>query len=269
MGLTPADYKKMLQVNRRELTEFLSRISLDADAKAQINKNNEETMNLFENFNMGPSNMDMNCNFEIAVVNSNGSPVKGSVGLCASPIKGSTGISNSFSPVKTINSSMSNGDALRFPDRVFALNSMSEHNSDIIKDSKPTGQIFDPSEQPDDEEIYKNFVLLLLARNNGCFLTQNILGHFEYFMNTLKLNLKTMLENPFEYPENYPAFEFKVADDVQKQLKDAIIEAPSGSSDEESDESMSEDEMGLVDHDEVNATPPSKKDKPKNKKPNI
>mmetsp|Transcript_42043 Transcript_42043/g.64427 ORF Transcript_42043/g.64427 Transcript_42043/m.64427 type:complete len:121 (-) Transcript_42043:1181-1543(-) len=71
-----------------------------------------------------------------------------------------------------------------------------------------------PVEVISDEEIYKNFVLFLLSYDNGTFLNSEILGHFEYFIQTLSLDMKSRLENPFEFPENYPAFDFRVSENI-------------------------------------------------------
>jgi len=208
----------MQTINRKVLRDFLLGINSNGQVKEQINKNNQEIISMFGNMNLEPSLDD-----QIVSI----SPSRG-ISANDSPFKGSKGSGNNYSsqsPVKTQHSSPSRGDEFNFPipNSSFMVPEPSECNSDMKTIS---GNI------STDRDIYQNFILLLLTKDNGAYLNQEILGHFEFFMNTLSLDLKSSLENPFESPENYPAFDFKVAEDLQETLKNAILEAPSSSSDD-------------------------------------
>lgn len=56
-----------------------------------------------------------------------------------------------------------------------------------------------------DEEIDENFKLILQKRKNGQYMSPLIVAHFEYFMNTLNMHHRNNTENPFDYPNKYPA----------------------------------------------------------------
>jgi hypothetical protein len=59
-----------------------------------------------------------------------------------------------------------------------------------------------------DDEIDKNVRVLLSKEKNGSILDTEITSHLEYFYNTLNLNLKSKLENPFKNHLNYPALRY-------------------------------------------------------------
>jgi hypothetical protein len=56
-------------------------------------------------------------------------------------------------------------------------------------------------------------LILLSQKKNGRFFSQEVTGHFEYFLNTLGLDQKSKLVNPFDCPQYYPAFFYRIADD--------------------------------------------------------
>lgn len=56
-----------------------------------------------------------------------------------------------------------------------------------------------------DDEIDKNVRVILSKRRNGTILHTEITSHLEYFYNTLNLNMKSKLENPFKNQSSYPA----------------------------------------------------------------
>ena len=60
-----------------------------------------------------------------------------------------------------------------------------------------------------DEEIDKNFKVILKNEINGKYLNTEIVANLEYFMNTLNICHKAKTENPFDNPGNYPALLFK------------------------------------------------------------
>ena len=59
-----------------------------------------------------------------------------------------------------------------------------------------------------DDEIDKNVRVLLSKVKNGSILHTEITSHLEYFYNTLNLNLKSKLENPFKNHSGYPALRY-------------------------------------------------------------
>lgn len=59
-----------------------------------------------------------------------------------------------------------------------------------------------------DDEIDKNVRVLLSKEKNGSILHTEITSHLEYFYNTLNLNLKSKLENPFKNHSGYPALRY-------------------------------------------------------------
>ena len=59
-----------------------------------------------------------------------------------------------------------------------------------------------------DDEIDKNVRVLLSKEKNGSLLNTEITSHLEYFYNTLNLNLKSKLENPFKNHTDYPALRY-------------------------------------------------------------
>lgn len=63
--------------------------------------------------------------------------------------------------------------------------------------------------QVPDEEIDTIFKLLLQSKQNGSYLSPEIVAHYEYFMNTLNMSHKYNTENPFEHPLKYPALQYK------------------------------------------------------------
>lgn len=81
----------------------------------------------------------------------------------------------------------------------------------------------------------------------------------EYFMNTLSYDLKSKTENPFSFPERYPALYYKLEDGIEcgcSSQPDIIMESQeySSSSDTESDglgEEMALVKDDLIDQDVV------------------
>jgi len=61
-----------------------------------------------------------------------------------------------------------------------------------------------------DDELIKNIFTQLLGCLNFGFYLINIVSHLEYFMNTLTHDLKIKTDNPFDHPDKYPAFSYKV-----------------------------------------------------------
>ena len=59
-----------------------------------------------------------------------------------------------------------------------------------------------------DDEIDNNVRILLSKEKNGSILHTEITSHLEYFYNTLNLNLKSKLENPFKNHSIYPALRY-------------------------------------------------------------
>ena len=75
-----------------------------------------------------------------------------------------------------------------------------------------------------DDELLKNIFTKLLGYLNFGFYLINIVSHLEYFMNTLTHDLKRKTANPFDAPEKYPAFNFKVNELSSKNSLVDIIE---------------------------------------------
>lgn len=81
-------------------------------------------------------------------------------------------------------------------------------------------------EEVPDEEIDANFQLILQRKQNGQYLTPEVVAHFEYFMNTLNMSHKNQTENPFDQPLKYPALQYRGMTILKSQTNsDAIMES--------------------------------------------
>jgi hypothetical protein len=103
-----------------------------------------------------------------------------------------------------------------------------------------------------DDEIDSNFKLILQRKQNGQYLTPEIVAHFEYFMNTLNMGYKNQTENPFDHPLKYPALLYKGMTMMESPLKsDAIMESverkSSSSSSDDDDDPMIIDTDDIID----------------------
>jgi len=98
----------------------------------------------------------------------------------------------------------------------------------------------DKSGELDDFLLDRVFCELLKCYDFGAFLTDKIMKHFEYFMNTLRHDHKQKTENPFLKPDEYKAFGYKTAES------------------EERDDLIDEDDIQTGGHELNNLTPVGK-----------
>lgn len=103
-----------------------------------------------------------------------------------------------------------------------------------------------------DEEIDANFKVLLERRQNGQYLTPEVVAHFEYFMNTLNMSHKNQTENPFDAPLKYPALQYRGMTVLQSHTSsDAIMESADGSSSSSSSEIDANEAPMIIDTDDI------------------
>ena len=86
-----------------------------------------------------------------------------------------------------------------------------------------------------DEEIDKNFKILLQKKEHGQYMDSDTVAHLEYFMNTLSFDYKCQTENPFQDPCEFPALQFK-PNDLDVTMESVIEESSDSSSDSMIDE---------------------------------
>lgn len=95
--------------------------------------------------------------------------------------------------------------------------------------------------QISDEEIDKNFKILLQKKEHGKYLDTDTVAHLEYFMNTLSFDHKCQTDNPFQNPSHYPALQFK-PNDLDVTMESVAEESSGSSSDSMIDEQEKEED---------------------------
>lgn len=95
-----------------------------------------------------------------------------------------------------------------------------------------------------DEEIDRNFKILLQKKEHGQYLDTDTVAHLEYFMNTLSFDYKCQTEDPFKNPDEFPALQFK-PNDLDVTMESVVEEASDSSSDSMIDEQEKESDKAL------------------------